>query len=375
MQLYIFNLNFEFLGIVEEINDIEWIRDYYRGGDFTLNAKVNPMNIDLLKKDRIIIKDRDFNEPMIIEYRQLSENDDGDEELLVTGQSLSTRILNSRVSIGRQIERGTVDKVMENILLTQSNYSKDTNRHFPNLVVDRFIKPEFTEQIEHNTMYKTLYEDFEELCMANQCGYKVIFKPEAKQFLFKVYKGLDVSDSVLFSIDFDNLKDQTYIDSNDNYRNVAIVAGQGEELDRDLVVVNNEEYSGFDRREVFIDARDIEQDTKKGTDKDGNEIDIPIHNGEKATKLLTNRGNEKLAELAPVNSFDAKLVENNYKYKEDFDLGYLVTVRNKNWDIEFKQRITRIVESYSQYGRDISVTFGQELPTIQEKLRQRIKRG
>ena len=126
---------------------------------------------------------------------------------------------------------------------------------------------------------------------------------------------------------------------------------------------------------MFIDARDIEQDTKKGTDKDGNEIDIPIKNGEKAVKLLTNRGYEKLAELAPVNSFDAKLVENNYKYKEDFDLGYLVTVRNKNWDIEFKQRITRIVESYSEYGRDISVTFGQELPTIQEKLRQRIKRG
>lgn len=375
MQLHIFSLDFEFLGIVEEINDIEWIRDYYRGGDFTLNAKVNEMNISLLKKDRIIIKDRDFTEPMIIEYRQLEENDDGDEDLMVTGQSLATRILNSRISLGRQIERGTADKVMENLLLTQSNYSPDTNRHFPNLVVDRFVKPEFTEQIEHNTMYKTLYEDFEEICMANQCGYKVSYRYESKQFYFKVYKGLDVSDSVLFSIDFDNLKDQTYIDSNDNYKNVAIVAGQGEELDRDLVIVNDKDYAGFDRREVYIDARDIEQDTKKVTDSEGLEIDIPIKNGENAVKLLTTRGQEKLAELVPVNSFDAKLVENNYKYKEDFDLGYLVTVRNKNWDVEFKQRITRIVESYSEYGRDISVTFGQELPTIQEKLRQRIKRG
>lgn len=375
MQLYIFSLDFEFLGIVEEINDIEWIRDYYRGGDFTLNAKVNQMNIELLKKDRIVIKDRDFSEPMIIEYRQLDENDDGDEGLMVTGQSLATRILNSRVSIGRQIEKGTADKVMENILLTQSNYSSNVNRHFPSLVVDRFEKPEFTDIIEHNTMYKTLYEDFEEICMANQCGYKVSYRHEAKQFFFKVYKGLDVSDSVLFSIDFDNLKNQTYIDSNDNYKNVAIVAGQGEELNRDLTIVNNDKYSGFDRREVFIDARDIEQDTKPGTDDNGYEVDIPIHNGANAIKLLTNRGNEKLAELCPVNSFDAQLVENNYKYKEDFDLGYLVTVRNKNWDVEFKQRITRIVESYSEYGKDIKVTFGQELPTVQEKLRQRIKRG
>lgn len=375
MQLHIFNLDFEFLGIVEEINDIEWIRDYYRGGDFTLNAKMNEMNISLLKKDRIIIKDRDFSEPMIIEYRQLQENDDGDEDLMVTGQSLSTRILNSRISLGRQIEKGTADKVMENLLLTQSNYSKDTNRHFPNLVVDRFEKPEFTEKIEHNTMYKTLYEDFEEICMANQCGYKVSYRHDAKQFLFRVYKGLDVSDNILFSIDFDNLKNQTYIESNDNYKNVAIVCGQGEELDRDLVIVNDKDYSGFDRREVYIDARDIEQDTKKGTDKDGYEIDIPIKNGPNAIKLLTTRGQEKLAELSPIHSFDAELSENNYKYKEDFDLGYLVTVRNKNWDVEFKQRITRIVESYSEYGRTIKVTFGEELPTVYDKLRQRIKRG
>lgn len=375
MKLYIFNLNFEFLGIVEEINDLEWIRDYYRGGDFSLNAKMNDLNIKLLKKDNIIIKDMDFNEPMIIEYRQLDENDDGDEELMVTGTALSTRILSSRISLGRQIEKETANKVMENILLTQTNYSKDSNRHFPNLVVDRLNKPDFVDVIEHNTMYKDLYTDFEEICRDNQCSYKVIYKYEAKQFLFKVYKGKDVSDSVLFSTEYDNVKKQSFIESSDNYYNVAIVAGQGEELERDLVVVNNEKYSGFNRREVFIDARDIEQDTKRGTDDSGYEIDIPIHNGAEAVKKLTTRGNEKLAELKEVNSFDGELIENNYKYKEDFDLGSLVTIRNKKWGIEFKQRITKIIESYTIYGRNISVTFGEELPTINDKLKQQIKRG
>ena len=375
MQLKIFDLDFNFLGICEEINDIEWIREYYRGGSFVLGAKMNTHNVELLQKNRIIIKDNTFDEPMIIEHRQLSETDDGDEELLISGKSLATRILDSRITIKRQIEKDTADKVMEKLLLKQTNESGDSNRHIPNLVVDTSSKESFVDVIEHNSLYKSLYEDFEEICMTEQCGYKLTFKPAEKEFLFEVYKGEDLTSSVLFSIDFDNLKNQVYIDSIDNYKNVAIVCGQGEEEERDLTIVNDKEYAGFDRLEVYIDARDIEQDKIKDKDEDGYDIETPVHNGENAIKLLTNRGYEKLAEIAPVHSFDASLVENNYKYKEDFDLGDLVVVRNKNWGVEFNQRITKIVESYDSYGRTITVNFGNELPTIQDKLKQRIKRG
>lgn len=375
MQLKIFDLEFNFLGICEEINDIEWIREYYRGGSFVLGAKMNEHNVGLLQKNRIIIKDNTFDEPMIIEHRQLEESDDGDENLIISGKSLATRILDSRITIKRQIEKDTADKVMEKLLLKQTNESGDSNRFIPNLIVDISEKENFTSIIEHNSLYKSLYEDFEEICMTEQCGYKLTFKPAEKEFLFEVYKGEDLTSSVLFSIDFDNLKNQVYIDSIDNYKNVAIVCGQGEEEERDLTIVNDKEYAGFDRLEVYIDARDIEQDKIKDKDEDGYDVEVPIHNGENAVRLLTNRGYEKLAEIAPVHSFDASLVENNYKYKEDFDLGDLVVVRNKNWGVEFTQRITKIVESYDSYGRTITVNFGNELPTIQDKLKQRIKRG
>ena len=375
MQLKIFDLDFNFLGICEEINDIEWIREFYRGGSFVLNAKMNEHNVGLLQKNRVIIKNNAWDEPMIIEHRQLIESDDGDEELMISGKSLATRILDSRITIKRQIEKDTADKVLENLLLKQTNLSEDTNRHIPNLVIDTSIKEDFTNKIEHSSLYKSLYEDFEEICTVEECGYKLTFKPLEKEFYFEVYKGKDLTSSVLFSIDFDNLKNQTYIDSIDNYKNVAITCGQGEGEDRDMTIINDKEYSGLDRLEVYIDARDIEQDKEIIKDKEGYDTEFPIHNGENAIKLLTNRGYEKLAEISPVNSFDASLVENNYKYKEDFDLGDLVVVRNKNWNVEFNQRITKIIESYDVYGRTITVNFGNELPTIQEKLKQRIKRG
>lgn len=377
MQIQVFNLDLDFLGICEEINDIEWVREFYRGGNFTMNAKLNQHNLDLLKKDRILVKDGNFDDPMIIEYRELSEGENGDEDFLITGNSLTTRILSSRVTASRQVEKGLIDVVMKNILKKQT---EGELRGFKNLVCSP--PRNFTDTFEHKSLYKSLDEEFETLSRLADVGHKIYIDIEKKQFVFDVYSMDDISDQVLFSIDFDNLKNQRFIDSHDNYKNVAIVCGQGnsdkdedDDETRDKVIINNEEYTGFDRREVYIDARDINKDTKKGTDKDGNEIDIPIANGPNAVKLLTARGQEKLVELLPVESFEGDLVENNYVYKRDFDLGHCVMVRNKNWGVEFKQRITKIIENYNIYGSSIEVSFGVELPTIYDKINQKMSRG
>lgn len=378
MQIQVFNLDLDFLGIVEEINDIEWVREFYKGGCFTMNAKLNQHNLNLLKKDRILVKDGDYSEPMIIEYRELSEGEEGDEDFIITGNSLTTRILSSRITESRQVEKGKVDVVMKNILRKQT---EGELRAFKGLSYSP-DKEYFVDDIEHSSLYKSLDEDFETLSRLYDVGHQISIDVENKQFVFDVYTMDDISDTVLFSVDFDNLKNQRYVDSNDNYKNVAIVAGQGssdvdEEDDeaRDKVVLNNEDYSGFNRREVYIDARDIEKDTVKGIDSDGNEIDIPIANGPEATKRLIARGEEKLVEVQPIESFEANLVENNYKYKVDFDLGHKVTVRNRNWGVEYIQRITKITENHGVYGSSIEVNFGVELPTIYDKINQKINRG
>ena len=378
MQIQVFNLDLDFLGICEEIIDVEWVREYYRGGRFTMNAKLNEHNLELLKKDRILVKDGNFDEPMIIEYRELNQGSDGDEDFIITGNSLTTRILSSRVTASRQIEKDKIDVVMKNILRKQT---EGHLRAFKGLSYSE-DKDYFTDTIEHKSLYKSLDEEFETLSKMYDIGHKISIDIANKAFIFDVYQMDDISDTVLFSVDFDNLTSQRYIDSHDNYKNVAIVAGQGNsDLDedddetRDKVIINNEDYSGFDRREVYIDARDINKDTKKGTDKDGNEIDIPIANGPQAIKLLTSRGYEKLVEVQPVESFEGDLVENNYRYKIDFDLGNKVRVRNKKWGVEFTQRITKITENYGVYGSNIEVSFGIELPTVYDKINQRMNRG
>lgn len=376
MQIQVFNTDLEFLGICEEINDCEWVREYYKGGHFTMSAKLTEHNLSLLKKDRIIVKDGNYDDPMMIEYRELSEGYEGDEDFLITGNSLTTRILGSRITESRQVEKGTIDRVMKNILLKQTQGSY---RAIEGLICAE-DSGEFEEVIEHSSLYKSLDEDFETLSRLYDVGHYISLDVVNKAFIFNVYRGEDLSDKVLFSVDFDNLSNQRYIDSLDNYKNVAYVLGQGssdkdDDETRDKVVINNEEYSGWDRREVYIDARDINKDTKKGKDDEGNEIDIPIYNGTEAVKLLTARGKERLIEHLPVESFESGIVENNYKYKEDFNLGSIVSIRNKNWGVELTQRITKIVEEHNIYGSTIEVSFGVELPTIYDKLQQRMNRG
>ena len=63
------------------------------------------------------------------------------------------------------------------------------------------------------------------------------------------------------------------------YKNCAIVAGQGEGANREIVIVNDN-LSGQDRKELFVDARDIEDGTN-----------------------LADRGKSKLAENTIIESF------------------------------------------------------------------------
>lgn len=379
MELYVFNQDVELLGIVDEIEEMDWTRRYYEGGSCLIKALLTPNNIALLKKGYIICKKDDLSDPMYIEHREISDSDaDGMELLVIEGISLSTRILSSRITIGRQIERGTADKIMENMLLIQTNHHSNKRRHIKRLVVDRSVKPEFTKTYEHNSMYKPLHEEFTTVSQLDGCGHKIYLDIDRKYFIFKAYKGKDVSDKVVFSTAFDNLTNQEYVESDSNYKNVAIVAGQGEEQDRDLVIYNDELYSDLDRIELMVDARDIEQDVRIENRPDGSggteEVEVPIKNGATAVKLLNERGKEKLEETAQARSYTASITGNNYVYRRDYDLGDIVSVRNDKWDILYSDRITEINEQYSNTGMTVEVEFGKDLPNIAKKINQKLGR-
>ena len=87
--------------------------------------------------------------------------------------------------------------------------------------------------------------------------------------------------------------------------------------------------------------------------------------------MLNDRGNNKLAETKEIQTFDSKInVTSNLVYKTDYDLGDIVTCTSKKWGITINSRITEIEDIYEEKGLSISATFGNNVPTLIDKIKQ-----
>ena len=107
---------------------------------------------------------------------------------------------------------------------------------------------------------------------------------------FVVFQGTDRSVQqserpvVIFSDEFGNLAAPKYTKTSVDYKNKAYVAGQGEGDDRVVVIVDLTD--GEEARELYVDAKDIQQE--EGV------------TAEEYEALLRQRGLEKLAECPKV---------------------------------------------------------------------------
>ena len=81
-------------------------------------------------------------------------------------------------------------------------------------------------------------------------------------------KGISYGD-VVFSLGNGNMADPIYKITRSQEKTVAMVAGQGDEDDRDIVFVTGEGYSATNDIEMFVDARDIDAGDTDGLEARG----------------------------------------------------------------------------------------------------------
>lgn len=364
MELYIFDKDLNFQGILENYSSLIWRRKYSKCGEYELHCSLTMETLNLLKKGNIIWKKDDL-EAAYIEYRNLRQDREGKEVLAIKGKFLTGYL-------GRRIVWGTENLNMTSELAVRELINKNaidpTN-------IDRKIElvalgevKGYTQETNIQTSYKNLLETVEEIANTSELGIRTLLDIENKQMLFDIYEGLNrtanngINDPAIFSQEFENILEQEYTDSLTNYRNTVLVAGEGEGSEREFISLENGQ--GLDRYEMFVDARDL-QSTKTVNEE---EIPIPI---QEYRKMLEDRGVSKLSEHKEIETFDNKVnLNSNLVYKEDFDLGDVVTCTSKKWGITIDTRITEIEEVYEESGKQINVVFGNEIPTLIDKIRQ-----
>lgn len=194
-----------------------------------------------------------------------------------------------------------------------------------------------------------LLATLQEIGKAYGLGFRVVTEDHnIISLIFEIINGTDRSenqaanDPVIFSPEFENLLSSNYILDTTKYKNVAIVAGEGEGKKRKTATLGGA--SGLARREMFVDARDLSSNEGEISEAD-------------YTAQLVGRGAEKIAEHQITESFDGEMdTGNTYILDADYTLGDIVTIENE-YGIRKNVRISAIVEAWDAEGYTVIPTF------------------
>lgn len=121
--------------------------------------------------------------------------------------------------------------------------------------------------------------------------------------------------------------------------------------------------TGLARRELYIDARDLQSDS---------DPDNPL-TPEQYLAVLTNRGREKMAEHQLVRSFSAtvRTYDPTYVLGEDFFLGDTITVTDDRLGITVNAVVQGVSRAVSSAGEELTLTLGFGQPTLHDILKRK----
>lgn len=250
------------LGVVNQMTALTWTERVREFGGFELWAPLTEENAYLLQPDHFIWLTGEKSIG-IIETIQKTRDSDGGFTMEVTGRFseklLALRVIQSRYTNKTNLVTGVRDLVYNNCMVSG-------NRQIPHFLRGSPQETTGYPTIEFNVHRDNLWDHIQALAETYQFIPYNQFNYEEKKIRFFIRKPVDRtiggnnSDKVLLSSDLSDILSSDYTLDTTEYQNVAYVAGQGEgEARKEYMSYNTSSIpTGMDRREISVDARDIE---------------------------------------------------------------------------------------------------------------------
>lgn len=329
MELLVLNTDFESIAVIDTYESMIWTDRYNSYGDFEIFFAMDTQLLQYLKEDYYLWL-KDSEHCMIIEDIKINADTEEGNHFIVTGRSLES-ILERRIIWGQRVFNGNLQNGIQTMLNECIISPSIADRKISNFVFVPSTDPIlFSSQSPLMTSYRQ--------------------SPVYWLSIFSLYAGVDRSYEqtenpyVVFSPNFENIINSNYYSSKASFRNVTLVAGEGEGASRRTAIVGSA--SGLDRRELFTDARDISSDTEGGT----------LSDAEYMAQLRT-KGLKNLADHIVTTAFEGEVeVTRLFKYGEDFFIGDIVQIANE-YGNEGSAYISELVISNSEEGLSIYPTF------------------
>lgn len=348
-ELLVLDKTFTAVTIIDEFESMIWADRYNERGDFELYLVMDEKYLKTLKRGYYLWF-AESEHQMIIEKLQTQSDTEIGNHLTVTGRSLES-ILDRRIIWTQTEFKGYLQDAIEKMLNDAIIKPTDASRKIANFRFVRSTDPKITAlKVDTQRTGTNLYDTIVELTSKNNIGFKVTLS-EDNYFEFRLYAGTDRSYAqienpyVIFAPNFDNLLNSNYLEDDQNLRNVALVAGEGQAEERKKVTLGSA--SGLDRRELYVDARDLTTWQENGETMPDNEY----------LEKLKTRGTSKLSEYNSKVDFEGEVEGTQmFKYGIDYYMGDIVQVADE-YTHEAQCYIAELIFSESEEGKSIYPTF------------------
>lgn len=371
IQVLVFRVDddtFENIGEVNQYNSLIWPDKFNGYASFELSAPITDENSEYFKKGNILWCGGD--NAAVVEIVKSTIDDKGTKAFNVKGRTLemllTTRIIWGTYNASNKYTSSIMYEIVNQNCISPAN----SKRKIPYLecVEDKQLGGKMSIQKTGGDVYDALTT----IASSKDLGFNVLFRPKEKKLIFEVVAGVDRTieqnkvDPVEFSTDLEDILSSSYYSNSQDEKNVAFVQGEGEGASRISQVSGNDELEGLARKELYVDARDLQS---KSTGENGIAISLTPDEYKAA---LVNRGDDKLSEHDTTETFEAQIrvfgdVQN--EFGKDYKKGDKVTVRDKQLNVVVSARITEVEEDFDdEYA--LVLTFGYSYPTIMQKVKR-----
>lgn len=344
MEIRALNKDFEPIGKTKiKYFDLMWNRKYYEPGSFSVQI----MASDYLP-DMSYIYTSERPELGMVQSVEYTNND----EMVVLSGFFYEKKLTDKIVYPVYNGTGTPENISRAMV---STYKSD----IPKLALGRTTGTG-TSIVKQETG-GNLDDVVSNLLKTEEKAYRCRYDYTNDVVYFDIYQGVDrtqsqsVNNFVTFSKGFRNIKNIKSKDDCSNYKNYAVVAGSGQNDERIYQIVDLS--GGKYQQQIFIDARNEKYNPDKQT-------------LEEYKSGLYQKGVEKLQDYVDIHNVEFDAVANKgFMYLQDYDLGdkcdIVIDVLSKSYEA----RIIEICEVWNSGKHDVTLTFGDKIPTKYERAR------
>lgn len=344
--------------VIDDYMSLIWCERNQKPGEFELILNATPEMLTYFKNNQNAVISRDDTEcAMFVESINLKTNAQSCDTLQVKGRSLEA-VFGRRVIDQTDTQKGAADDIVYHYIKENiSNYwyyNTDAEhpmtvrkmRHINMLGIDEHDNLNLAET-EVQPFGQNLGEFVEEMCAANDVGYKVRFVNG--EMLYSLYRGNDrtitqlVNDPVVFSADFDNLGNTDFTIDGRTFYNRVIVEGEPSESGKTVATTGFvRSVGGIEIKEKYVDKKGVTRKSVGATNYD---------------RLLGKiADNEKAASKETYDFYGEALPDGQFKYRIDYGLGDAVTVQNQ-YGITGSAIVSEVVETVDSTGYKTIPTF------------------